>query len=141
MTDMTVFLTENDPRWGSHSGGSGHDSDPEWGPEDRALAAGFRAALTPNAGLVLDYLVERPGQRVHCTELFTHALGRTDGTNPASAVAGVLNGMSAAREEAGRRYPFTWWEGERGADYAVRPSTAAVFLAGRHEPAAVPRQG
>ncbi|WP_338493728.1 DUF6416 domain-containing protein [Streptomyces sp. SJL17-4] len=137
MADIHGFADENADIWEKHSGGSGHLGQ-EWGAADVGLAAEFAAALPTAARQILDYLVERPGQRVHCTELFERALARTDGANPASAVAGVIAGMRDAYDASGRRYPFSWWaapEGGTGADYAVKPSVAALFLAARHRSA------
>lgn len=129
---MTVYLTEADPRWTEHSGEEGHYGAPEWGPEDLERAAVFLAELAPQAGKIFGYLLRNPGRAIHCTELVDKALGGPNEVDPARRVAGVLSGMSKARTNSGRRYPFHWWEaaeGSAGATYAVRPSVAAVFLA------------
>ncbi|MGC9538551.1 DUF6416 domain-containing protein [Streptomyces sp. UG1] len=129
---MTVYLTEADPRWASHSGGEGHHDAADWGPEDLERAAVFLAELAPQALQVFKHLLRNPGREIHCTELVDKALGGPNDVDPARRVAGVLSGMSKARSNSGRCYPFYWWEaaeGSAGATYAVRPSVAAVFLA------------
>lgn len=134
MADIRGFADEGAAIWENHSGGSGH-SGQERGAADVGRAAGFAEALPVSARRILGYLVERPGRIVHCTELFERALARTDGANPASAVAGVIAGMREAHDASGRRHPFSWWaapEGGTGADYAVKPSVAALFLAARY---------
>ncbi|MFD3533885.1 DUF6416 domain-containing protein [Streptomyces sp. NPDC058664] len=145
MTDTRRFLDEGAPDRERHDGGSGHSASSAWGAADGGLAVAFAAALPASARQVLDHLVERPGQRVHCTELFARAFARTDGAGPASAVADVIGGMREAYDASGRRYPFSWWEadgGRTGADYAVKPSVAALFLTARYpatrEPAPAP---
>lgn len=130
---MTVYLAEDDERWGKHSGEAGH-SGTEWGPADLERAAVFLGELAPQALRVLEYLLRNPGREIHCTELVDEALGGANDVDPALRVAGVLSGMSKARGRSERRYPFVWWEapqGRAGATYAVRPSVAAVFLAAR----------
>jgi hypothetical protein len=94
----------------------------------------FLPDLAPPARQVFDYLLRNPGREIHCTELVGNALAKPNDMDPARRVAGVLSGMSKARTNSGRRYPFTWWEapeGDAGATYSVRPSVAAVFLAAR----------
>ncbi|MER5530892.1 DUF6416 domain-containing protein [Streptomyces sp. NPDC002677] len=131
---MTVYLAEADPRWAEHSGEQGHNGAPEWGPEDLERAAAFLAELAPQARRVFEYLLRNPGRVIHCTELVDKVLDGPNEGDPARRVAGVLSGMSKARGNSGRRYPFYWWEapeGGAGATYAARPSVAAVFLATR----------
>ncbi|MGC9539966.1 DUF6416 domain-containing protein [Streptomyces sp. UG1] len=97
-------------------------------------AAVFLEELAPQALQVFEYLLRNPGREIHCTELVDKALGGPNGVDSARRVAGVLSGMSKARSNSERRYPFSWWEapeGGAGATYAVRPSVAAVFLAAR----------
>ncbi|MDX3641809.1 DUF6416 domain-containing protein [Streptomyces sp. MB09-02B] len=130
---MTVYLAEDNERWGKHSGEAGH-SGTEWGPADLQRAAVFLGELSPQAMQVFEYLLRNPGREIHCTELVDEALCGADGVDPARRVAGVLSGMSRAHDNSERRYPFVWWEapqGRAGATYAVRPSVAAVFLAAR----------
>ncbi|MGW7237063.1 DUF6416 domain-containing protein [Streptomyces sp. NPDC054804] len=129
---VTVYLAEADSRWGEHSGEEGHYRDPEWGPEDLERAATFLLELAPQARQMFEYLLRNPGRAIHCTELADKALGWSNEGDIARRVAGVLNGMSKADSNSGRRLPFYWWEapeGSTGATYAVRPSVAAVFLA------------
>jgi hypothetical protein len=95
-------------------------------------AAVFLAELAPQAQRVFDYLLRNPGRRIHCTELVDNVLGGPNEADSSRRVAGGLSGMSKARSNSGRRYPFAWWEaaqGSAGASYAVRPSVAALFLA------------
>ncbi|TDB89215.1 DUF6416 domain-containing protein [Actinomadura sp. 7K534] len=122
-----MYLTDDDRRWDEHSGGSGHD-DPEWshGDEDKALT--YWRTLDDNGRAVLRHLFDRRGQQVHCTELVTElGLDPEGKKNPPNVVAGALNQAGQANRATGRRYPFRWWAGEGGADYGVKPGTAAIF--------------
>lgn len=44
-----------------------------------------------------------------------------------------MNTTGRARKEAGRRFPFHWWETRNGANYAVKQSVADLFSAALKE--------
>lgn len=57
------MLSDDDPLWEQSSGGDGHRGI-EWGDGDDALAEAFYPALPGSARLILDLLIDRPGERV-----------------------------------------------------------------------------
>lgn len=122
-----MHLDDDGPEWDQHSGGSGHD-DPAWehGDEDRALL--YWDALDERGRDILRYLIRHRARKVPHTEL-VRELGLDPGGTKRSAnvVAGSLYRASEGNKAAGRRYPFTWWEGKGGASYAVEKGTARIF--------------
>ncbi|MEU8802145.1 DUF6416 domain-containing protein [Spirillospora sp. NPDC048819] len=122
-----MYLSDDDPEWDRHSGGSGH-AGLEWasGDEDRALA--YWDALDDKARAVLQYLFSRRGHQIHNGELVRELGLDPEGTkNPPNVISGALNRVGEANRATGHRYPFRWWERDGGADYAVRTSTAGIF--------------
>lgn len=129
---MADLLGEDDPRWDSHSGRDLHDG-AEWTPGDRALAEAFYARLAPNARLILDLMMRRPGEQLDADFLAGQIRGRRPGETRGSHRRVVSGSLSAIRHpawEARRSLPFRWWQGQNGAAslFAMRPSVAAVFL-------------
>lgn len=122
-----MHLSDDDPRWRQRSGGSGH-YDPEWVPGDEDRALRYWEALDGKGRDILRYLIRHPGREIHHTELVKELRLDPEGTkNPANVMAGSLTSMGEGNKAAGRRYPFSWWEGDGGASYGVKPETARIF--------------
>ncbi|MGP4027893.1 DUF6416 domain-containing protein [Actinomadura sp. 3N407] len=122
-----MYLSDDDPEWERHSGGSGH-AGPEWadGDEDKALT--YWDALDDKGRAVLRYLFSRRGHQIHYGELLRELRLDPAGTKrPRNVVAGSLNRAGDANRATGHRYPFRWWENGNDAHYGVRTSTANIF--------------
>lgn len=122
-----MYLSDDDPLWENHSGGSGHD-DADWNPgdEDRALA--YWQALDDKGRDVLLYLIRHRARPIHHSDLVRELRLDPGGTKrPANVMAGTLTRMGAANKAAGRRYPFRWWAGENGTSYGIKGGTAEIF--------------
>lgn len=124
--------SEDDPRWDHHSGRDLHYG-PDWKPDDEAVARAFYATLAPNARLILDLMMRRPGEQLDADFLAGQIRGRRPDETRSShrrVVSGSLSAIRRAAEEADRSLPFRWWKGQDGAAslYAMRPSVAAIFL-------------
>lgn len=113
--------------WASHSGGSGHFSEPEWDTDDVERAEAYYAQVRGKAKVFLDVLIDHPGRR-----LSTDQIRRLtpDTFNSDYAIAGSIKGLAKATSASGRRYPFYWWKA-RPTSYAMKPGVAAVFAAAR----------
>jgi hypothetical protein len=123
-----MHISDDDPQWDRHDGGSGHDG-PPWRPGDEEQARRYWDVLEGSKSReVLGYLIKYRGQQVHCSELVTHLRLDPDGTKqPANVVAGVLQPMHAANKEVGRCFPYCWWNKGDGAHYAMKQATAEIF--------------
>lgn len=122
-----MYLSDDDPEWERHSGGSGH-SGPEWADGDENKALDYWDALDDRARTVLRYLFGRRGHQVHNGELVRElGLDPENTKNPPNVLSGALNRVGEASRATGRRHPFRWWERDGGAVYAVRTSTANIF--------------
>jgi hypothetical protein len=132
-----MTLKDDDPLWEQHSGGDGHRG-PEWGRGDSRRAAEFYGSLAENARLILDLLMDHPGQQVSSDRLPTQILGPARGGTGEPArhvVAGSLSLTGELAAASGRRLPFYWWKGENGSAswYAMKPTVAALFREARQE--------
>ncbi|WP_405527585.1 DUF6416 domain-containing protein [Streptomyces canus] len=124
---LPVHLDDADPMWDKHDGGSGHHG-PDWQPTDHAQAAAYYQALSKTAQEIFDHLRATPGRLVSCDEIAERFNLNPDGTkNNPNVVAGYMNTTGRARKEAGRRFPFRWWETSGGAHYAVKECVADLF--------------
>lgn len=130
---LPVHLDDADPMWDKHDGGSGHDG-PDWKPTDHARAVAYHQALSKTAREIFDHLRATPGRPISCDEIAERFNLNPDGTkNNPNVVAGYMNTTGRARKEAGRRFPFHWWETRNGANYAVKQSVADLFSAALKE--------
>ncbi|SNY61431.1 hypothetical protein SAMN05421748_122166 [Paractinoplanes atraurantiacus] len=123
-------LDDDDPRWAQHTGGSGHDHDPEWVlPDDLSKAEAFYGHLTERARIIIDLLIDHPGRQLDVAEISALSGNALGG---AHAIAGSLQPLERLRVAAGRRYPFYWWGGQKGQTrYAMKPSVAELFRRAR----------
>jgi len=132
---MAVMLDDDVPFWEQHSGGKGHRDAPEWSQGDRARAEAFYAALRGDARMILDLMIDHPGQLLDADWIADRI--RPSGSDGDSArrhmVSGSLGALSGPREESQRRYPFYWWYGRDGSPtrYAMKPTVAGLFRAAR----------
>lgn len=131
-----TMLTDDDPRWNEHSGG-GRTGFVEWQSGDGTRAARFYAALTENARLIFDLLMDSPGQPLSADWIADQLRERRSGDTDEKRrrmVSGSLQCVHRPFEEAERRLPFYWWKGRNGeaSCYAMKPSVAALFQAARH---------
>jgi hypothetical protein len=128
-------LEDTDPLWAETSGGEGHLGE-EWSDADASLAEQFYASLSGNARVIVDLLMDRPGQRVSADWLadLLHD-GRQYETAAAGrhAVAGSLASASDQHRQSGRRLPFYWWSGTDGQAslYAMKQPVARIFRTAR----------
>ena len=126
-----MILDDDDPVWEQHSGKDLHRG-PEWQDGDRARAGTFYSSISGSARLVLDALMDRPGDQVSADELAQQLPPRKPGETATSrrrAVAGSLASVSRPARESGRRLPFYWWAGAGGspARYGMKPAVARLF--------------
>jgi Family of unknown function (DUF6416) len=138
-------LEDDDPAWERHSGRDLHQG-PEWQAEDIARAETFYSSISRNAALVLDALMDHPGQRVSVDELAQQVRPRKPRgtpTNHRRAVAASLTSVHGPAQESGRRLPFYWWAGAGGspARYAMKPAVAQLLREARHQAGLRPRAG
>lgn len=122
------LLPDDHPRWDQHSGGEGHGDDPEWDRHsDGARAEAFYQLVNGKARVLLDILIDHPGEPLTVEELCALAEGTFSGSR---SIAGTLYGLHRAHRASGRRYPFYWWAG-RPAEYAMKAGVAALFKEAR----------
>ncbi|XRQ03869.1 DUF6416 domain-containing protein [Actinomadura welshii] len=122
-----MYLSDDDPRWDQHSGGSGHVGR-EWAEGDEDSALTYWDALDDKSRTVLRYLFDHRGRQVRSSEIVKNLGLDPEGTkNVPSVMSGSLRGVGNGNKATGRRYPFRWWERDGGADYGVRTSTANIF--------------
>ncbi|MCO5968940.1 DUF6416 domain-containing protein [Actinoallomurus soli] len=123
-----MILTDDDPMWSKESGG--HQG-PEWGPDDRDLAA-TQDQLPTSTYLIHKVLVDHPGQMLSVPELIELTGNRFKN---AHAVASALQGYSAWCKQHDRIFPFSWWAGRNGraTHYAMKPRVAALFREARQD--------
>ena len=128
-------LRDDDPLWERHSGGDGHHGQ-EWGPADGSRAAAFYGALTKNAKLIFDLLMDHAGEQVSSDWIAAQMPGpdRT-GESARRTVSGSLSVTGGLAEDSGRRLPFYWWKGRYGSAswYAMKPAVAALFREARQQ--------
>lgn len=123
-----VVLDDDHPLWAQHTGLEGHRVPPEWdSAADLALAQAFYQRIGGKARVLVDLLIDRPGQQLTVDDLCELAPEVFSGSR---SVAGSINGLVAAHQASGRRYPFYWWEG-RPTRYAMKPSVATLFESAR----------
>ena len=107
-----MTLDDDDPLWRHHDGGSGHRDFPEWSATDARRAAAFYAAVTGRARVILDLLIDHPGEQLGAVWLASQILDETSsGRALPQLVARAFRDMQAAQAASGRRYPFYWWRG------------------------------
>lgn len=121
------ILDDAHPFWEVHSGSSAGYDDPEWSERDVRVAEAFYRSTKGKARVFLDLLIDHPGELL---EPDTIIEARPDTFTSSYSVAGAINGLRLARDAAGRRFPFYWWQGPP-ARYAMKPSVAALFAAAR----------
>lgn len=141
--ELAVTLDDGDPLWEQHDGGSGHRDFPEWSAGDARRAATFYAAVTGRARVILDLLIDHPGEQLGAGWLASQILGEApSGHALPQLVARAFRDMQAARAASERRYPFYWWRGNgAGASYGMKPAVAQLFrlARGAASPAGVAR--
>ena len=140
-----MTLDDDDPVWEQHSGKDLHRG-PEWRDGDSARAGVFYSSISGSARLVLDALMDRPGDQVSADELAQHLQPRKPGETATShrrAVAGSLASVSGPARESGRRLPFYWWAGAGGspARYGMKPAVARLFRNATHKTVPSPAAG
>lgn len=126
-----MALDDDDPYWDQHSGKDLHQGI-EWQDGDGARAAVFYSAVPASTRLILDFLMDRPGELVNVDVLATQLRERRPGeaaTSHRRAVAGSLALIGKPTKVSGRRAPFYWWAGVNGTStrYAMKPQVAEVF--------------
>lgn len=137
-----MVLKDDDLLWEQHSGGDGHRG-PEWGPGDIRRAAEFYRSLAGGARLIIDLLMDHPGQQVDSDRLAAqiHRPTRGGAGRPTrQLVAGSLSATGELAAASDRRLPFYWWEGREGSAswYAMKPMVAALFQEARQQSATSP---
>jgi hypothetical protein len=125
-----LILPDDHPLWEQHTGLGGHRDHPEWAIEsDLHLAQAFYEPVDGKAKVLLDILIDHPGQQLSVDDICAKANGVFTGSR---SIAGAINGLRRSYEVSGRRYPFYWWEG-RPARYAMKTSVASLFRQARSD--------
>lgn len=132
---VIIMMRDDDPRWDAHSGGNGHRGT-EWDSGDGARATAFYESLTGNAKVILDLMIDRPGESLDADWLADQLRPPAPGDTQQRRrllVSGSLSALRRPYVKSGRRYPFYWWQGTRGEPtrYAMKPSVANLFRAAR----------
>jgi hypothetical protein len=132
---MRVMLTDQDPRWERHSGKDLHRGT-EWQDGDVSRAAVFYGQVSQNARLILDVLMDHPGELIDVDRLASQIREPRPGEGRTSHRRTVSGSLSAIRDPvvtSERRAPFYWWAGQGGApsQYAMKPEVAKLFSEAR----------
>jgi Family of unknown function (DUF6416)/Domain of unknown function (DUF3883) len=127
------MLDDDDPLWEQHDGGSGHRELPEWSASDAQRAAAFYTAVRGRGRVLLDLLIDHPGEQLGAGWLASQIVDETPrGRALPQLVARAFRDMQPAQAVSGRRYPFYWWRGNgAGASYGMKPAVAQLFWQAR----------
>ena len=109
-------------RWlqGASATGTASSARREWGPDDGALALQMREGLPPNAGRLLDLLIDEG-------ELDTEAITAAMGLADASQVTGVAGWVGRVANTVGRVSPVKTSQTSQGTQWRLDPDVAALF--------------
>lgn len=109
-------------RWlqGASSTGALAPSRREWGPDDAPLARQMREGLPPNAGRLLDLLLDEG-------ELGTERVAEAVGLGDPSQVTGVAGWVGRIANTVGRLSPIKTSQTSQGTVWRLDPEVAALF--------------